>query len=304
MPFLILGIFLLSIFYFFSTLPKIRESGGKTNIVLLGISGNGQKPADLTDLILFASYDQKMGGTFILSLPRDIWLDSLKAKINTAYHYGGFDLAKKSTEEILNQPVHYLLLVDFAGFRRIVDFLGGVNIQVERTFDDFKYPLPGKENDDCDGDKEFKCRFEHLHFEAGWENMDGERALKYVRSRNAEGEEGTDFARNQRQQRFLLALKDKILSPAFYLSPQKILGLVRMLPGLIKTDLPQQEFLSFGLSFRKFNSQEVRMQVLNGNGETGFLYHPVKHSSGQWVLLPKSGNWEKIQEYVAQALAQ
>lgn len=281
-------------------LPKVKEDSGRINFVFLGISGSGQKPADLTDTVIFASFDKKNGKTFVLSLPRDIWLDSLKAKINTAYHYGGFDLVKSSINEILGQPVHYLFVLDFEGFKKIVDFLGGIDIYVERTFDDYKYPISGKENDECNGDKEFKCRYEHLHFEAGWEKMDGERALKYVRSRNAEGDEGTDFARNQRQQKFLMALKDKIFQTRAYLNPKTIKGLISLLPSLIKTNLTPGEYFNFGLSFLKFDSKKMEMKLLNGEGETGFLYHPVKHSSGQWVLVPKDGNWEKVKEFVAQ----
>lgn len=297
---------------YLASLPRVNQDSGRINFVLLGISGNDQKPSDLTDTIFFASFNKFSGKTFILSLPRDIWLDSLRAKINTAYHYGGFSLVKSSIQEILGQPVHYIFVLDFEGFKKIVDFLGGIDIYVERTFDDFKYPIPGKENDECAGDKEFKCRFETLHFDAGWEKMNGERALKFVRSRNAEGDEGTDFARNQRQQKFLLAIKDKISSPQVSLSPSKVLGLVKILPSLIKTDLRQEEYFNFGLSFLRFDSQRIETQLLNGSGplrplrseasseasEAGFLYHPIRHSSGQWVLVPKSGNWEKVKEFV------
>lgn len=283
-------------------LPKVNQDSGRINFVLLGISGNDQKPPDLTDTIVFASFNKFSGKTFVLSLPRDIWLDSLKAKINTAYHYGGFSLVKSSIQEILGQPVHYIFVLDFEGFKKIVDFLGGIDIYIERTFDDYRYPIPGKEDDECGGDKEFKCRYEHLHFDAGWEKMNGERALKFVRSRNAEGDEGTDFARNQRQQKFLLALKNKISSSQVLLNPQKVFGLVKILPSLLKTDLKKEEYFSFGLSFLRFDSQKIEMQLLNGSGPVGFLYHPLKHSSGQWVLIPKSGDWEKIKEFVVQRI--
>lgn len=279
-------------------LPKTKEDNGRINLVFLGVSGNGQKPADLTDTIIFSSFNKKTGGSFILSLPRDIWLDSLKAKINTAYHYGGFELVRNSVQEILGQPVHYLFVLDFEGFKKVVDFLGGIEILVERTFDDYKYPIPGKENDECDGDKEFKCRYEHLHFESGWEKMNGEMALKYVRSRNAEGDEGTDFARNQRQQKFLLALKNRITKPDVFLNPKKITGLLALLPSLLKTNLTQEEYSNFGLSFLRFKTNKMEMKQLNGEGETGFLYHPTNHSSGQWVVAPKEGNWEKVKKFV------
>jgi len=303
------GIFLLAAALIFlavrnwANLPKVKEDNGRVNLVFLGIGGNDQKPADLTDTIFFLSFNKKNGKTLILSIPRDIWLTSLQAKINTAYHYGGFSLVKSSVQEILEQPVHYLAVLDFEGFKKVVDFLGGVEIYVRTAFDDYKYPIPGKENDNCGGDKEFKCRYEHLYFNKGWEKMNGERALKYVRSRNAEGEEGTDLARNLRQQNFLLALKDKVLSPKVYLNPQKIFGLVRLFPSLLKTDLKQEEYFTFLLSFLKFDTKKIEMKVLNGNNEEEFLlYHPQKHSSGQWVLLPIDDNWGKAKDFIKQNL--
>jgi len=280
---------------FLKGLPQIREDNGRVNLVLLGISGDGQKPADLTDTIIFSSFNKSNGRTLFLSLPRDIWSDSLKSKINTAYHYGGFSLARQSLEEVIGQPVHYLFVLDFEGFKKVVDFLGGIDIYIERTFTDFKYPVPGKEDDLCDGDKELKCRYEELHFEKGWEKMDGERALKFVRSRNAEGEEGTDFARNQRQQKFLLALKDKALQPKNIFRLKKA---IKLLPSLIKTDLKQEEYPNFGLIFLKFQSDKIKTEQLKTEGEEALLFHPLRHSSGQWVLLPKDGNGEEIKSFV------
>lgn len=281
---------------YFAGLPKVKQDNGRINFVFLGISGGEYKPPDLSDTIIFSSYNTKTGRTFLLSIPRDIWLDFLKAKINTAYHYGGFSLVKQAIGEITGQPIHYVFVLDFEGFKKAVDLLGGVNIKVERTFDDFKYPIAGKENDECDGDPEFKCRYEHLHFEAGLEKMNGERALKYVRSRNAEGEEGTDEARAVRQQKFLTAFKDQALSLKTIFSPKKILGLVIIFSTSTMTDLKKDEYFNLGLNFLRFDPKGIKMETLNGFSG-GLLYHPAIHYSRQWVLVPKEGNWDKVQEF-------
>ncbi len=135
-------------------------------------------------------------------------------------------LAKDSVSVILGQPVHYAMSLDFASFVRIIDALGGLEVEVERSFDDYKYPIPGRENDQCLGEPstktaEFNCRYEHIHFNGGQNLMDGATALKFVRSRNGEGEEGTDFARSARQQKVINSIKQRLLSAEFIVKPWK-----------------------------------------------------------------------------------
>src|SRR5690606_8070895 len=139
-----------------------------------------------------------------------------KGKINRAYsdaeikqEGGGIILSRAVVEKVLDQPVDYVLRVDFSGFVQAVDMLGGIDVKVDRTFDDYEYPVSGKETDTCGFEGEefekratdssqleaFPCRYEHLHFDAGVQSMDGETALRFVRSRHATGAEGSDFAR-------------------------------------------------------------------------------------------------------------
>lgn len=294
---------------------SLDSHNNRTNLLILGISGGDHQGNDLTDTMIFVSIDKSSADTVMLSLPRDIWLDSLQAKINTAYHYGeekrkggGFVLAKDAVYEVLNQPIHYVLLIDFEGFVKIVDLLEGLEIKVDRSFDDYKYPIAGRENDDCDGDPEYKCRYEHIHFDAGLQHMDGKTALKFVRSRNAEGEEGTDFARSQRQQKVILALKNKVFSYRTLLNPKKIMELKKALGDHIKFDTQFNEdqitaFLSLFLRFVK-NKKQIRTITLDYGDEEnlGFLYSPPVSQYGQWVLIPRAGDWKEVQKYVKEKI--
>lgn len=286
---------------------QLKKFEGRTNLLLLGIPGKEHDGIDLTDTLIFVSLGFESNDVLLLSLPRDIWLDSLKDKINTAYHYGeekkqggGFILAKASVEEIVGQPIHYTLLIDFTGFKRLIDLVGGVDVEVENAFVDKKFPLPGKENDLCNGDKEYKCRYETISFEKGLNHMDGETALKFVRSRNAEGDEGTDFARGKRQQKVLEAFQKKLLTLE-NLSPNKLSELVQVLKETIKTDLTLQEAAyvgKFGLSFKG----SVRSIPLDyGNKEKnqeGFLINPPVEEYQRWVLVPRSKSFEEIHSYI------
>ncbi len=288
---------------------------GRTNLLILGASGGEHEGADLTDTMIFVSVDLRSGDVAMLSIPRDIWLDSLGAKINTAYHYGeekspgsGFVMAKDAVYQITGQPIDYTILIDFTGFVKAIDLVGGVEVNVERGFTDRQYPVPGKENDDCQGDKDYKCRYETISFEKGLQHMNGETALKFVRSRHAEGEEGTDFARSARQQKVILALKDKILSTQTLFSPTKLLALKQTLAQHVKMDedLSEDEMAGFGNLFWRFVRGNNTMRTLTldtGTDENpGFLINPPASTYGQWVLVPKNNSWQEFQQYLKQKL--
>lgn len=294
---------------------SLDSHNDRVNLLILGIGGQEHEGIDLTDTMIFASIDKKTADTVMLSLPRDIWVEPLKSKINALYHYGeeketggGFILTKDAVYQILDQPIHYAVLIDFEGFVKLVDLLGGVEIKVDRAFDDFKYPIPGKENDLCNGDQEYQCRYEHLRFEAGVQKMDGQTALKFVRSRNAEGEEGTDFARSQRQQKIIVALAKRVFSYQTLLNPQKIFELKQAFGDHVKFDHQFNEdqitaFISLFLRFIR-NKQEIRTINLDYGDEdgVGFLYHPLNHDSKQWVLIPRLDDWSEVQKYVAEKI--
>lgn len=292
---LVITLLVLGLHFFLQPLP------GRTNVLLLGIPGENHPGEDLADTIIFASIDNRTGKTLLLSLPRDIWIIPLRTKLNSIYHYQGMEKTKDVVSQILGQPVDYGVVIDFDLFTKIIDLFGGVTVGVERTFDDYKYPITGKEKDLCNGDPKYKCRYEHVHFEAGVQNMNGEMALKFVRSRNAEGEEGTDFARTRRQQKIILTIKDKILSLSFLLSPGKPLQLIKVITSNIKMDIPEEKYLDLFRIALKFRGKNLKMTVLND----GYLINPPTSKEkydNQWVLVPKTGGWEEIQEYVKELL--
>ncbi len=272
---------------------KVKQTTGRINFLLLGINGNGGGDADLTDTMIFVSVGQDRR-VLLLSLPRDLWVNDLQAKLNSAYHYGGIDLAQKTVSEIVGEPIHYYLLIDFKGFEKVIDLAGGVWVEVERSFDDYRYPIAGKEKDLCGGDPSYKCRYEHLHFEAGEQLMDGATALKYVRSRQAEGDEGTDFARARRQQQLLKGLKKTFFVSKLYLKPKQLLKLVAAFQEQLKTDLDPQIYGQLFLLARRVNWEALESESLDER----FLTHPRVHSSKQWVLVPKGNDWSEIRNHV------
>lgn len=280
----------------------IKKYHEKTNLVILGMASGQHEGADLTDTIIFLSVDFTKPEVVMASLPRDIWLPSIKDKINSSYHYGeekkkggGLPMAKAVIEEVVGQPVHYAILVDFSGFRKMIDLVGGVDIFVEKAFTDNQYPLEGKEEDFCGGDPTFACRYEQLHFDKGVQRMDGEKALKYVRSRMAEGEEGSDFAREKRQQQVIVAFKNKLLESSILRSPTKAKQLFFAVNEVINTDMNWSEKLLLFKFFLTLPNNKMRRLVL----DNFFINPSVWEYNGAWVLVPRTEDFGEVQKYIS-----
>lgn len=289
----------------FSKKFPLKKKGTRTNLLLLGIAGGNHQGSDLTDTIIFLSLELRKRKALLVSLPRDIWSPTLRDKINSAFHYGeekkeggGLTLAKLIAEEVLGQPVHYAFLLDFSSFKKAIDVLGGINIEVERSFDDFRFPIEGKENDSCNGDPTFSCRYEHISFKKGWQRMNGARALKYARSRNAEGEEGGDFARAARQQKLLLAFKDKVFSYEVLSNPFKIKKLIEIFRKGVRTDLTLADACFLGKFALKLKKENIERMVLR---EDLFVVPPLA-SYGKWVLVPSNEDFTSIHQYIDERL--
>ncbi|MDE3078095.1 MAG: LCP family protein, partial [Chloroflexota bacterium] len=209
-----------------SSAPPLPD---RVNVLLLGYGGVGHDGADLTDSIMVLSFDRKTKAAAMISVPRDIWVripsDGDRGgfwKLNTAYaiglddqsfpnkrlefrgRQGGGNLASEVVGSILGTKIDYWVAVDFHAFKSVVDALGGVDVDVETAFTDYEYPR----NDDPTIDPSWMT----IHFNAGRQHMNGERAIEYARSRHSL-QDGSDFGRSRRQQRLLLAIKEKALSP-------------------------------------------------------------------------------------------
>lgn len=139
--------------YIFSG-TSLKSTDDRVNVLLLGIAGGLHDGANLTDTIMIASYNLKTNQLFLFSIPRDLWLPSIKSKANAVYEIGyqqnnGLGLSKTVMGNILGLPIHYGLRVDFRGFVKALDAIGGVDVLVEKSFDDYLYPIGGKEDDLC-----------------------------------------------------------------------------------------------------------------------------------------------------------
>lgn len=307
------------------------------SILLLGYGGGRHAGGRLTDTVMVARVDPRAQTVHLISIPRDTWISFPSSaegetywKINAAYAIGsdqrgyasrpeqfkgdagGGELAKYAVSKVVGFPIDHFVAINFAGFERSIDVLGGVNIRVERTFDDFFYPIEGLEDDTCEkspeeieavatmsaeqAEREFPCRYEHLHFDAGMNHMDGATALKYVRSRH--GTDGNDFGRAARQRALLSAVRDRVFEVNFI---PKALPFVATLAGNVQMDIPLsklQEWLGQAQEFREYQIFNVALTDKN------VLRHG-RSNNGQYIMMPQTGidAWGPVHEYIQDEIA-
>lgn len=274
---------------------SLNSDAGRINVLVLGIRGGDPLYGpDLTDSMMIVSFpDVTSGPVYFISVPRDIYLDYLGDKINSAYMTGRLLLAKAAVTHVTGLPLHYAVRIDFSAFAQVVDLLGGVDIEVENAFTDEKYPVAGRETDPCE-----ECRFEVLKFEKGLTHMNGSLALKYVRSRySTDPVEGTDFARSKRQQKLITAVKQKVLFLPNMLNFNKGLEIYNTLRSHIDTDIPDNELNSFFKLALKLKDATLK----NINLDESLLINPPVDYRG-WILLPKDGSFEEIHRFLKEAI--
>ena len=241
-------------------------NGQRVNIALYGYGGNGHDGAYLSDSIMVVSIQPRGDGNppqiAEISIPRDWFVPipiggsqkTYYSRVNEAYSigqsglpvssaqysgdHGGGNLADATLSNMLGIHIDHFVGLDFTAFKSAVDSVGGIDINVEHTFTDNNYP-----RGECDpAAKVIDCSVETIHFNAGPQHMDGATALIFARSReSSDPREGTNFARNKRQQLVLSAIRKKVLS----------VGGLRNLPDLlnslgdhVKTDLPLGDALA------------------------------------------------------------
>jgi LCP family protein required for cell wall assembly len=263
--------------------PAFLSHGvGRTNILLLGIDRrDGTGWAYRTDTILVVTVDPASRAAGIFSIPRDLQVPIPghgKDRINTANVRGSSEddpdagpaLLRATIEGNFGIPIDGYLLIDFQTFVKIVDALGGVEIDVPKTLHDTRYPDP--EPKDPYG-------YKTVHFDPGRQHMNGTQAIEYARSRMST----SDFDRAKRQQLILLALRKRALSPEGILRWPLLAAAV--LEG-VKTDLGLGGLVRFALLAVRIDPAHVQQVVLD---------HPLvishRRADGAAVLLP---NWDLI----------
>ena len=217
----------------------------KTTVMIMGVD---ERVDDVgrSDTLMIATLDPSTDHAALLSIPRDTRV-KIKGrgydKINAAFAYGGEKLAENTVESFLGIDIDHYLIVNTNSFVRLVDAIGGIDINVEKRM---YYEDPWDDNGGL-----------VIDIYPGLQHMDGEKAVTYVRYRDEEG----DIGRVRRQQEFMAACMDKITSPSII---PKIPSIISEIMDAVQTDLSFREILGLAGALKDAQQNGLDMEMVPG----------------------------------------
>lgn len=287
------------------------EGDGRVNILLLGRGGEGHEGADLTDTIIVASINPIQKEAALLSIPRDLYVRTSGgsySKVNSVFPNAknkalasistkdasriqkSEDAGFKAVEDVIKTkigiPIHYHAIVDFEGFKKAVDTVGGIDITVGP-------------NDTVQEKMRINGQVYQLSVSQGNQHLDGMKALAYSRSRytSARG----DFSRSERQRLVLVGLKNKVFTLGTFGNPFKINQLLSDFGNHVKTNLSTNEVKRLYDIGNQIDSSKIASV---GLADPPNNYITTDMINGQSVVVPRAGldNYKEIQNYVRNRL--
>ncbi|MBP8613800.1 MAG: LCP family protein [Firmicutes bacterium] len=240
--------------YPFSSSDVVAEgSSSRINVAVIGIDGgvNGKvntsgNTGTRSDVMMVVSIDPELKKVGILSVPRDtrVLIPTVNSieKAGHAHAYGGPDLVVATLESLLKIDIHRYVRIDFEGFKKVIDILGGVYVDVPEDMD-YEDPYQNL----------------YIHIDKGPQLLDGEKALGFVRYRQYSN---GDIGRIEAQHLFLQALSDKILRVA---TVPKIPQIVSDIIPYVLTDLSNEDIMYLASVGLNIKLEDVEMDILPGD---------------------------------------
>jgi LCP family protein required for cell wall assembly len=252
-----------------------REGLSREEIKRLKVGGTDVAAGKRSDTMLLIHISKKRDKAAIISIPRDSYalipehsnsqgkvIPAAYSKINSAYNWGGAPLLIETLESMSDLRIDHYVELNFVGFVRMVDALGGVEICTKKDINDPK---------------------SHLTLPAGTHVLDGIDSLKFVRTRVFDGL--GDLGRMKRQQEFASAMLRKATSAGVLLNPVKMVDFINSALDSVVTDegLSQGDLLTLGKQLRNLSASNVRTLTIplkyynyNKNGvSAAVLWDPV-----------------------------
>ncbi len=300
-----------SLFSVLTTTKLKGEDTGRVTVLLAGNSADdpGHDGANLTDSIMVVSLDVKNNTAFMLSIPRDLWVDIPgygHAKINEAYvdgedsnfsapgyANGGMGLLEEVVAQNLGLQANYYALIDYSALRDGVNAVGGVDVNIQSSDPRGLY----------DPSTDWTTHGPLVKLANGGRHLNGEQALDLARARgDAYGSYGfpmADFNRTQNQRMLILALRQKVLSAGTLANPIALSNLFDTLGKDVHTDLTLgdvRRFYDIGKTIKASDIQSVGLNNANGANLLANYTSP----NGESALIPAAGldDYSRIQAFV------
>lgn len=235
---------------------KKAEPQEPYNILLLGGDHRPGETKYRTDTMIVARVDPQAKKVWMLSIPRDTRVEIAghgSEKINAAFYHGGPELAIRTVNEHTGIPIHHYMEVNFRGFEKVVNAMGGVWIDVPSKIDDWKAAShsPGHRAKEID---------------AGYQLLDGEHALTFVRSRDYVD---ADMSRMKNQQVFFKALADQIAKKGNVVKLPKIVSAVA---PYVATDMSLMEMLRSAQALKGAGSSSIYTATVGGEWRSPYIW--------------------------------
>ena len=302
------------------------KSGERITTLFMGYGGEGHEGAYLTDTMLMISYDPKTKTVAQFNIPRDFylfvnsgpngagywgkangifstimkWEEPTQDKLDLRYHWkddkskhdAAANLAADTLQKVMGLKIDYWATLNFDGFRKLIDAMGGIDLNVERDFTDYDYPR--NDNDQID------AGVMTVKFVAGPQHMDGERAIQFARSRKSKGLEEGDPARSRRQMKVIAAVKEKALKQNLALDMVKYLD---ALQGNLRMTLSFEElrglasYITSSDGKALADSSKFDSEIMTGNNILQVVEQP------EYRVIPKEGQgkYTQMQQWVQTA---
>ncbi|OGJ47308.1 hypothetical protein A2344_05295 [Candidatus Peregrinibacteria bacterium RIFOXYB12_FULL_41_12] len=237
------------------------------NILILGTHGT------LTDTIMVASINEELETVSLISIPRDMFVSG--RKINEHYGLYGVEQLKEAVTEVTGLSIDKYAVIDLQAFIDIVDAIGGIDVYVDKAIYDNAYPNG-------------KGGYMVFSLGAGQQHLDGSTALKYARSRHSTN----DFDRANRQQKVIVAVKEKLAGMDFSDQAGDVLAIFESISENLDSDIG----LFDGIGYYG-NYKDYTLETGNVLTTSNYLYSTY-NTYGQYILLPNDGNYEEVKEWV------
>jgi polyisoprenyl-teichoic acid--peptidoglycan teichoic acid transferase len=303
----------------FLSAQKLKgEDSGRVNILLAGNSADdpGHNGANLTDSIMVVSIDVKNNTAFMLSVPRDLYVNipgNGHAKINEAYPdgqnenfsqsgyaKGGMGLLEETVSQDFGIPIDYYSLIDYSALKAAVNAVGGISINIQSEDPRGLY----------DPSIDWSTHGPLVKLSNGWHTITGEQALDLARARGdtygSYGFAASDFQRTKDQRDMMLALKNKVMSSSVLANPIKLGQLFDAFGNNIHTDLSTGNIRRLYDISKLINSNAIKSVGLNdvsvGGQQDVNLLKSYATPTGQSALIPATGvdDYSQIQLYLKQ----
>jgi len=259
-------------------LPKDKK--GRINILLIGIPGKPWPAAYLTDSIEVISIDPK-GSVLVIGIPRDLLVkipgSNYETRINALFSIEqNPEMLEKKVKEITGLEIHYWAIIDLATIKEIIDTLGGIEVDVKEDIFDPRFPTISR-------------GYETFSIKAGHHHLNGDVAIKYIRSRH---QPRGDFGRIERQQQVMDSIRKKVIELNLFSDLPKILGIFKKIKG--KTNIGPKEIETLTEIGKNLSTKDIHYFLIDAGRKDSLLVYgkTILGRKLASVLWPKAGRFD------------